>query len=152
MLCCLISRRVPYYCLQYVWIPVNFNPYVNNGRPRMVKVSLLVECKVSNFYISRQLVLLLFSTLVRSPATEFFSSELHCVCRHTQMIWQTDSPRRTYQVSVRYWSCRRIAWLNFLQECWKSIIQRDVPRSQLSINQLYIDSLKSSSDSLIFRS
>ena len=87
MLCCLISRRVPYYCLQCVWIPVNFHRYVNNGRPRMVKVSLLVECKVSNFYISRQLVLLLFSTLVRSPATEFFSSELHCVCRYTQMIW-----------------------------------------------------------------
>ena len=73
MLCCLISRRVPYYCVQYVWIPVNFNPYVNNGMPRMVKVSPLVEWKISNFCIFRQLVLLLFSTLVRSPATEFFS-------------------------------------------------------------------------------
>ena len=46
MLCCLISRHVPYYCLQYVWIPVNFHRCVNNGRPRMVKVNPLVGCKV----------------------------------------------------------------------------------------------------------
>ena len=50
MLRCLISKHEQYYCLQYVWVPVNFQRSCQQRKIwKLVKVNPLVGCKVEQF-------------------------------------------------------------------------------------------------------